>query len=74
MLGFGFTEIGAVTVKAQDGNPKPRVFRYPEHESVQNAMGFNNEGMEKISERLRLEYPFVLPIGINIGKNKLTAD
>jgi dihydroorotate dehydrogenase len=74
MLGFGFTEIGAVTVKAQDGNPKPRVFRYPEHESVQNAMGFNNEGMEKISARLSQEYPFVLPIGVNVGKNKLTAE
>jgi len=74
MLGFGFTEIGAVTVKPQDGNPKPRLFRYPEHECVQNAMGFNNDGMEKISERVAREYPFVLPIGINIGKNKLTAE
>ncbi len=73
-LGFGFTEIGAVTVKPQDGNPKPRVFRFPEQESVQNAMGFNNEGMEKIAERLSMEYPFVLPIGVNIGKNKLTAE
>lgn len=73
-LGFGFTEIGAVTVKPQDGNPKPRVFRYPEYESVQNAMGFNNDGMEKIASRLGSIYPFVLPIGVNIGKNKLTAE
>jgi len=74
MLGFGFTEIGAVTVKPQDGNPTPRLFRYPEYESIQNAMGFNNDGMEKIAERTGRSYPFVLPIGINIGKNKLTAD
>jgi dihydroorotate dehydrogenase len=74
MMGFGYTELGAVTVKPQDGNPSPRLFRFPEYESLQNAMGFNNDGMEKIAKRVAKSYPFVLPIGINIGKNKLTAD
>ncbi len=52
-LGFGFTEIGTMTPRAQDGNPKPRMFRYPEHNSVQNAMGFNNEGSAKVLTNLK---------------------
>ncbi len=47
-LGFGFTEIGTMTPKPQDGNPKPRMFRYPEQKSVQNAMGFNNKGSHEV--------------------------
>lgn len=71
-LGFGFIEIGTVTPKPQEGNQKPRLFRFPEQESLENAMGFNNDGMSAIRERLRKIYPFSLPIGINIGKNKTT--
>ena len=71
-LGFGFTEIGTVTPKPQEGNPKPRMFRYPEFNSVQNAMGFNNEGMEKVAKNLQKVFPASIPVGANIGKNKVT--
>ena len=71
-LGFGFTEIGTVTPRAQDGNPKPRMFRHIEEKSIQNAMGFNNDGAYKISKRVKKAYPYTTPIGINIGKNKTT--
>lgn len=72
-LGFGFTEIGTMTPKPQPGNDKPRMFRYPEYKSVQNAMGFNNKGAEKISRNLSNVYPFCIPVGANIGKNKSTS-
>jgi dihydroorotate dehydrogenase len=71
-LGFGFIEIGTVTPEPQPGNQKPRLFRFPEQESIENAMGFNNDGMPIIQERLHKIYPFDLPIGTNIGKNKAT--
>ncbi len=71
-FGFGFTEIGTVTPKPQSGNPKPRLFRYPQYESIQNAMGFNNDGMYEVAKRVRKLYPFAIPIGVNIGKNKTT--
>ncbi len=74
ILGFGYTEIGTFTPKPQAGNPKPRMFRHIEEESIQNAMGFNNEGLLKIQKRLKTIYPFTTPIGINIGKNKLTPE
>ena len=74
ILGFGFTEIGTVTPKPQDGNPKPRMFRHIEEESIQNAMGFNNEGAYKVAKRLKNIFPFVTPIGVNIGKNKTTPE
>ena len=74
LLGFGFTEIGTVTPKPQAGNPKPRMFRHVEEESIQNAMGFNNDGAYKVVKRLKKRYPFTTPIGINIGKNKITAE
>ena len=73
-LGFGFTEIGTVTPKPQAGNPKPRMFRHIEEESIQNAMGFNNDGAYKVVKRLKERYPFSTPIGINIGKNKITPE
>ncbi|NOQ30477.1 MAG: quinone-dependent dihydroorotate dehydrogenase [Helicobacteraceae bacterium] len=73
-LGFGSTEIGTITPKPQEGNPKPRMFRHVEEESIQNAMGFNNDGLLKIQRRLQNIYPFSTPIGVNIGKNKLTSD
>jgi len=73
-LGFGFTEIGTVTPLPQPGNPKPRMFRHVEEEAIQNAMGFNNDGMLKVRERLAKVYPYVTPIGVNIGKNKATPE
>lgn len=73
-LGFGFTEVGTVTPNAQRGNPRPRMFRHVEEAALQNAMGFNNDGMQRVQTRLKNRYPFTTPIGINIGKNKTTPD
>ncbi|HVF71172.1 MAG TPA: quinone-dependent dihydroorotate dehydrogenase [Chthoniobacterales bacterium] len=75
-LGFGFIEIGTVTARPQPGNPKPRIFRYPEHEALINRLGFNNDGADVISRRLRAvresnRWPTV-PVGINLGKSKVT--
>ena len=72
-LGFSHLELGAVTPLAQSGNEKPRLWRHVEEESIQNAMGFNNDGLEVIAKRLKNFYPFVLPLGVNIGKNKATT-
>ena len=74
ILGFGFTEIGTVTPLPQKGNPKPRMFRHVEEKTIQNAMGFNNDGAYKIQKRLKRRYPFSTPIGVNIGKNKITPE
>lgn len=71
-LGFGYVEVGTVTPLPQAGNPKPRLFRHPEEEALQNAMGFNNGGMEAMAKRLEKITPFSIPVGVNIGKNKLT--
>ncbi|WP_299545856.1 quinone-dependent dihydroorotate dehydrogenase [uncultured Helicobacter sp.] len=73
-LGFSHLELGAVTPLAQNGNEKPRLWRHINEESIQNAMGFNNDGANAVSMRLDKSYPFVLPLGINIGKNKLTSE
>ncbi len=73
-LGFGFTEIGTVTPLPQDGNPKPRLFRLKEEQSLQNAMGFNNRGMYHMLNKLNKLYFFDYPVGINIGKNKITPE
>lgn len=75
-FGFGFVEAGTITRHAQEGNPKPRLFRYPDLEAVVNRFGFNNEGAEAVAKRLnRLRalgrWPSV-PVGINIGKSKIT--
>lgn len=67
-LGFGFLEVGTVTPRPQPGNPKPRLFRLPEHQAIINRMGFNNEGIDALCERLaHVGYRGIL--GINIGKN-----
>ncbi len=72
-LGFGFIEVGTVTPLAQPGNPKPRMFRLPEHQAIINRMGFNNEGLEHLLGRVdRRRYQGVL--GINVGKNKDTPN
>ncbi len=70
-LGFGFLEIGTVTPKPQDGNPKPRLFRLPENGAIINRMGFNNHGVDVLIKNVeRAKYKGVL--GINIGKNAVT--
>lgn len=72
-LGFGFLEIGTITQSPQEGNPKPRLFRYVEERSLQNEMGFNNQGSLEIVQRLKNIYPYSIPLGINVGKNKIIA-
>ncbi len=72
-LGFGFIEIGTVTPRPQDGNPKPRLFRLPEDEALINRMGFNNEGLAALKQRLSNRKPGLI-IGGNIGKNKDTSN
>lgn len=70
-LGFGFVEIGSITPRPQPGNPKPRLFRLPEHQAIINRMGFNNLGVDYLVEQVRRRrYKGVL--GINIGKNLST--
>ena len=73
-LGFGFIEIGTITPRPQDGNPKPRLFRLPEAQGIINRMGFNNAGVDKLLENVRAaEFPKKGGIlGINIGKNATT--
>jgi dihydroorotate dehydrogenase len=73
-LGFGFTEIGTITPQPQLGNPRPRLFRLIEERSIQNAMGFNNRGATFMLKQLEKVKDFDYPIGINIGKNKLTPE
>ncbi len=73
-LGFSHLELGTVTPKPQSGNPKPRLFRHASEESIQNAMGFNNEGAEAIFRRLRALHPYAIPLGVNIGKNRTTSE
>jgi dihydroorotate dehydrogenase len=74
-LGFGFIEIGTITAQGQSGNPRPRIFRIPEMKALINRLGFNNEGVEKIAERLeRLRQSSAwpkIPVGINIGKSRV---
>ena len=67
-LGFGFVEIGTVTPRPQPGNPKPRLFRLPEHQAIINRMGFNNLGLDHLLNQVKnSHYSGIL--GINIGKN-----
>ena len=70
-FGFGWLEVGTVTPRAQPGNPKPRLFRLPEQETIINRMGFNNVGVERLLANLRAQAR-PCPIGINIGKNRDT--
>ncbi len=73
-LGFGFIEIGTITPRPQDGNPRPRLFRIPEAQGIINRMGFNNAGVDRLLENVRAaEFPKKGGIlGINIGKNATT--
>jgi dihydroorotate dehydrogenase len=71
-LGFGFAEIGTVTRHPQPGNPTPRLFRLPEDAGIINRMGFNNGGAEALAVTLQ-QKKTRLPLGINLGKSKITA-
>jgi len=71
-FGFGFVEVGTVTWHAQPGNPRPRLFRLPASEAVINRMGFNNGGAEALAARLRALGPLKVPLGVSIGKSKVT--
>lgn len=82
-LGFGFVEIGTVTPKPQDGNEKPRLFRLKKDNALINRMGFNNDGVDSIIEKLKLynnekskinNSKSKMIIGGNIGKNKITPN
>lgn len=73
-LGFGFVEVGSVTPRPQSGNPKPRLFRLPQDKAVINRMGFNNDGMTAMAARLEARRGKGGLLGINLGKNKDTAD
>lgn len=68
-LGFGFIEVGTVTLHPQPGNPKPRLFRYPESGALINRMGFNNEGADAVAARLR-DWDRSVPVFVNVGKNR----
>jgi len=72
-FGFGFFELGTVTPLAQTGNPKPRLFRLPKDVALINRMGFNNDGVDALVEKLKIR-PVNLIIGGNIGKNKNTTE
>lgn len=67
-LGFGFVEVGTVTLRPQPGNPKPRLFRLPEAEAIINRMGFNNLGVDHLIEQVKVAQTDAV-LGINIGKN-----
>ncbi|MCD9086638.1 quinone-dependent dihydroorotate dehydrogenase [Stenotrophomonas sp. SY1] len=73
-LGFGFVEIGTITPKPQAGNPKPRLFRLPQHGAIINRMGFNNLGVDVLVNNVERVRNRPGPLGINIGKNKDTPN
>ena len=72
--GFGFIEVGTVTPRPQPGNPRPRLFRLPEHEAIINRMGFNNLGIDALTARLATTPKPRALLGINLGKNKDTPN
>ncbi len=73
-LGFGFIEVGTVTPKPQEGNPKPRLFRLPQDQALINRMGFNNGGIDAMVAQLEKRRKSDVIIGGNIGKNKMTPN
>jgi dihydroorotate dehydrogenase len=75
-LGFGLAELGAVTLHAQSGNPRPRMFRLPEDKAALNRMGANNLGAAVMADTLAQTWkrqPRKIPIGINLCKSKITS-
>jgi dihydroorotate dehydrogenase len=71
-LGFGHVEVGTVTRHAQPGNPTPRLYRLPASGALVNRMGFNNAGAAALADRLRATGPLAAPLGISIGKSRIT--
>lgn len=71
-LGFGFLELGTVTPRPQEGNPRPRIFRIPEEGALVNRLGFNSRGAESAAEHLSAQGPCLVPVGINLGMNGST--
>lgn len=71
--GFGFIEVGAATPRPQPGNPKPRLWRLTEDRAAINRFGFNNEGVGTLAARLARR-PEGVPVGLNLGANKDSAD
>jgi dihydroorotate dehydrogenase len=68
-LGFGFIEVGSVTLRPQSGNPKPRIFRLPLYEAIINRLGFNSAGAGETARRLKALRGLGCPLGINLGLN-----
>lgn len=76
-IGFGAIEVGTITPSPQEGNPKPRVFRYPAARAIVNRCGFNSEGADRAAENIAKtyrNYTITCPIGVSIGKNKNTPE
>ena len=73
-LGFGFTEVGTITPRPQEGNPKPRIFRLPRHDAVINRLGFNNAGRGEALTRLKRRGSAPGVVGVNVGANKDSDD
>ena len=74
-LGFGFVEVGTVTPLPQPGNERPRLFRLPQDYALVNRMGFNNDGIHSLVEKIQRSFPKKkrsVPLGINLGKGKST--
>lgn len=75
MFGFGFAETGTVTPLPQEGNPKPRIFRYPDDKAIINRLGFNNGGADSFLKNIHSKREDISPdfmVGVNIGKSKRT--
>lgn len=72
-LGFGFVEVGTVTARPQPGNDKPRLFRLKADRALVNRMGFNNDGAERVRERLLQRAPRSI-LAVNIGKTKVVSE
>jgi dihydroorotate dehydrogenase len=73
-LGAGFVEVGTVTPRPQEGNPRPRLFRLVEDRALVNRMGFNSAGAEGVARRLERAGPRSAPLGVNVGKNRETPN
>ena len=77
LLGFGFIEVGTFTARAQEGNDRPRMWRYPATRALRNRMGFNNPGADEAARRLRAlrstRRGRAVVVGANIGKTKVTS-
>jgi dihydroorotate dehydrogenase len=73
-LGFGFVEVGTVTPRPQPGNPKPRMFRLPDHQAIINRLGFNNQGVDALVANVGRAQRKGGLLGINIGRNKDTPN